>query len=89
MSDTATKLLTEALTLSPDERVQLAHQILDSIDGEKYPIFDDPEFQAELNERLEAVSKDSAELISWDVARVNLHAELQRRRLSRQNEGGK
>jgi putative addiction module component (TIGR02574 family) len=83
MSDTATKLLTEALTLSPDERVQLARLILDSIDGEKYPILDDPEFQAELNERLETVSKGTADLISWEVARENLHAELERRQALR------
>jgi putative addiction module component (TIGR02574 family) len=89
MSDIATKILSEALTLSPDERVQLAQQILESVDSEEFPILNDPEFQAVLNSRLEDVSNGTAELIPWEVARENIQSELQKRRMMRQNEGGK
>jgi putative addiction module component (TIGR02574 family) len=85
MSETATKLLTEALGLSPDERFQLVQQLLDSLEGDELlPV--DPTFQAELNERLEQVSKGTAKLIPWEEARENLLDELQRRRAARDAE---
>ena len=54
MSEIATRLLSEAIGLSHDERFQVAQQLLDSLDG-AFPVLDDPEFQAELQRRLDAV----------------------------------
>lgn len=86
MSESATKLLIEAMALAPDERFQLAHELLESVDGYE-DVTDDPEFQAELTRRLEAISNGTAELIPWEQARENIRAELERFRLAREQEG--
>jgi putative addiction module component (TIGR02574 family) len=65
MSEIATKLLSEALGLSPDERFQVAQQLLDSLDGD-FPVLDEPEFQAELQRRLDAVADGTAELVDGE-----------------------
>lgn len=78
MSENAAKLLEAAMHLSPDERVQLAQSILDSVDADD--LMDDPEFRAELQRRLDSVANGTAELIPWEQARDEMRAELARRR---------
>ena len=84
MSGEADALLQQALNLSPDERYELAQQLLDSLDDDLLP--DDPAFHAELNRRLDSIADGTAELLPWDVARENIRAELERRRAARQSE---
>jgi putative addiction module component (TIGR02574 family) len=81
MSETAAKLLEEAMHLPPDERVQLAHSILDSVDADD--LMDDPEFRAELQRRLDSVADGTATLVPWEQARDEMRAELARRRAAR------
>ena len=85
MSGEADALLQRALNLPPDERYQLAQQLLDSLEGEDL-LPDDPEFRAELDRRLKSVEDGTAEFIPWEEAREQIRAELERRRAAR--EGG-
>jgi putative addiction module component (TIGR02574 family) len=78
MSEAATKLLTEVFGLSPDEQFQLAQQILDRLDGD-FPVLDDPEFQAELERRLESVARGTAELIDGGQVFRDARERLRRR----------
>lgn len=82
MSDTATSLLQQALTLNPDERYELARQLLDSLDADD-PLPDDPTWRAELDRRVRSLSDGTADLKSWEEAKVEIDAELARRRAAR------
>lgn len=64
MSEAAAKLLEQVLELSPQERSDLVNHVLDSLDAE--PLSDDPEFQAELQRRLDSVATGTAELIDGE-----------------------
>jgi putative addiction module component (TIGR02574 family) len=88
MSETATKLLEQLLALPEDERLMIADRLWDSLGDEKQQeIIDeaanDPEFQAELERRLDSVANGTAELIPWEQAREEMRAELERRRAAR------
>jgi putative addiction module component (TIGR02574 family) len=78
MSEAAAKLLEEALHLPPDERVQLAETILDSVDADD--LMDDPEFRAELQRRLDSVADGTAVLLEPEdvFARVREHLRQKR-----------
>jgi putative addiction module component (TIGR02574 family) len=86
MSETAAKLLEEALNLAPDDRVRLAESILDSVDADD--LMDDPVFRAELQRRLDSVADGTAQLVPWEQARDEMRAELARRRAARASGGG-
>jgi putative addiction module component (TIGR02574 family) len=88
VSETATKLLEQLLALPEDERLLVADRLWDSLgDEKKQEIMDettcDPEFQAELQRRLDSVADGTAELIPWEQAREQIQAELERRRAAR------
>ncbi len=88
MSETASKLLEQLLTLPEAERLMIADQLWDSLgDEKKQEIMDettsDPEFQAELQRRLDSVADGTADLIPWEEARERMRAELERRRAAR------
>ena len=83
MSETATKLLAELPGLSTDERVQLAQELLHSLDEDLLP--DDAAFHAELDARLKAVANCTFKLLRWEEARLNLRAELVWGRVVRQS----
>ena len=81
MSDEAAKLLELALALPDEQREELGQKLIDSIEDDGLP--DDPVWRAELNRRLQSVANGTAELIPWEVAREEMHAELERRRAAR------
>ena len=82
MSDAATTLLQQAPNLNPNERYELAQQLLDSIE-EDDGLPDDPEWRAELERCMQSVADGTAELIPWETARENIRAELARRAADR------
>lgn len=81
MSETATKLLVQLLALPEADRAAIADQLNESL-GEVGDDLD-PEFEAELNRRLEAVENGTAEIVPWEQAREAMQAELERRRAAR------
>jgi putative addiction module component (TIGR02574 family) len=90
MSETATKLLEQLLQLPQADRLLIADRLWESLgDSEKQAVIDesldDPEFQAELQRRLESVANGTAEMIPWEQAREEMRAELERRRAAREN----
>jgi putative addiction module component (TIGR02574 family) len=94
MSETATKLLEQLLTLPEADRLMIADQLWESLGEEKQQeLIDeatsDPEYQAELERRLESVENGSAKLVSWEEARADIQAELERRRAARKQENPK
>jgi putative addiction module component (TIGR02574 family) len=72
MSDRARKLLQDALTLSEDERLDLAEQLMSSL-----PV--DPEWMAELERRARRALADPGGGEAWDVVERRLAARLANR----------
>ena len=83
MSDAATALLQQALTLTEDDRRWLADQLDATLGPAESQLPDDPAFRAELNRRLQSIADGTAVLIPWEVARENIRVELERRRAAR------
>lgn len=91
MSETATTLLDQLMQLSEADRLMVADRLWESL-GEAAQqeaideTTDDPEFQAELERRIDSVANGTAELIPWEQARVTIREELERRRAARNQE---
>lgn len=91
MSETATTLLDQLMQLSEADRLMIADRLWESL-GEVAQqevideTTDDPEFQAELERRIDSVADGTAELIPWEQARVTIREELERRRAARNQE---
>jgi putative addiction module component (TIGR02574 family) len=88
MSETVTTLLDQLLKLSEADRALIADRLWESLSDEKQEeLMDettsDPEFQAELQRRLDSIADGTAELIPWEQARVTIREELERRRAAR------
>jgi len=81
MSETATKLLEQLLTLPEADRAAIADRLNESLDELGDDL--DPAFEAELNRRLESVANGTAEVVPWEQARDEMQAELARRRAAR------
>jgi putative addiction module component (TIGR02574 family) len=79
MSEAATKLLEQLLRLPEGERRQIADRLRESCGDEGSPA-DDPEFQAELQRRLDSVAGGTAELIDGEQVFREARERLQRRR---------
>ena len=86
MSGEAHALLQQALNLPPEERYEFARRLLDSLGDDLLP--NDPEYQTELQRRLDSVADGTAELIPWEQARAEIEAELERRRAARRQGNG-
>ena len=87
MSGEARTLLQQALNLPPDERYQLAQQLLDSLDDAAMS----PEEQAhweEIARRSDEAHAHPERLIPWEQAKAEIEAELDRRREVRRQGGG-
>jgi putative addiction module component (TIGR02574 family) len=68
MSERTATLLAEALKLSEEERVELADQLYDSLDGppSDYDGMTEEEFKAELDRRHEEFLRDPSVGIPWE-----------------------
>lgn len=69
------KLRSEALALPAEQRAELAHALLESLNGE-----DDADAEAtwldELDRRVQSVADGTARLVDWDDARQRIAARL-------------
>lgn len=72
MTDLARKLLQDALTLSEDERLDLAEQLMSSLPA-------DPEWMAELERRARRALADPGGGEAWDVVERRLAARVANR----------
>jgi len=71
----ANKVLTEALALSPEERLDLAAELLASVDGPADPDWE-PAWQAELDRRAAASDASSAPPAEWSEVRARVLGKL-------------
>lgn len=85
MSDAVHKILAEAQDLSPEERLQVAEQLLESLDREDP---DDAEPREKVEKRLIQIEDGTAVLIPWKEAIENITLELERRKAARERGQG-
>jgi putative addiction module component (TIGR02574 family) len=79
---TAERLLSEILALPVEERVKVAHRLLESL--EELPDDDvDAAWIAELEKRARDVESGAVKPVSWETARGNIVDELRERRAAR------
>ena len=80
MSEAATSLLQQALNLNPDERYEMAQQLLDSLDDADDLLPDDPAWRAELDRRLEEVEKHPERLLDGKTVMAEIRERQQRKK---------
>ena len=80
MTDAANTLLQQALSLSPEDRIEVAEQLYQSLGDEFLP--DDSEFDAELNRRVKEVEKHPERLLDGPQVMAELQARLRERNRS-------
>jgi putative addiction module component (TIGR02574 family) len=66
------RVLEEALTLEPDERARLAHQLIESL--EKADADADSLWRHEIRRRIDEIEQGTVELEEWDDVRAQLRA---------------
>ena len=71
MTDSARRLLTDALQLPEAERAELAASLIDSLDESADPDVDSA-WDAEVKHRLEEIHRGDVTLLSFDEARDRL-----------------
>jgi putative addiction module component (TIGR02574 family) len=71
MSAQATKILEKAMKLTPAERADLAACLLASLNDKALAKLD-PAWEAEIEERLQAIDSGKAKLIPWQEARKRI-----------------
>jgi putative addiction module component (TIGR02574 family) len=69
------KILTEALALTPDERMELAAELLASVDGPADPDWEQA-WQVELDRRATAADASSAPAAEWSEVRARVLSKL-------------
>jgi putative addiction module component (TIGR02574 family) len=78
MSPHLQKLLDEARKLSPNDRVELAHELFESVDDEELdddqitPPAEDAEWAAELQRRIAEMESGAVKGIPWEEVRLKL-----------------
>jgi putative addiction module component (TIGR02574 family) len=75
MATPASRLLEEALALTPEQRLDLAAELLASVDGEP-PATWEAAWRAELDDRVREVETGLARPVPWAEARARLRARL-------------
>jgi putative addiction module component (TIGR02574 family) len=85
MSETATTLLEQLLKLSEADRLMIADRLWESLGDAKQEELldeatDDPEFQAELQRRLDSVADGTAELMEPGEVFAKVREHLRRKR---------
>jgi len=74
---TASALVAQALRLSESERVRVAAELLESIEGPRDDVSDD-EWLAEVNRRADSVRRGEDASEPWALVRDELFAELKK-----------
>lgn len=75
MATPARKVLEEALALTPEQRLDLAAELLASVDGEP-PETWEAAWRAELDDRMKEVETGAVRPVPWAEARARLRARL-------------
>jgi putative addiction module component (TIGR02574 family) len=75
MATPASRLLEEALTLTAEERLDLAADLLASVDGEPAETWE-AAWRGELDDRMREVETGTARPVPWVEARARLRARL-------------
>jgi putative addiction module component (TIGR02574 family) len=75
MAVPASKVLEDALALTPEQRLDLAAELLASVDGEP-PATWEAAWRAELDERMREVEMGTVRPVPWAEARARLRARL-------------
>lgn len=78
MTNTARKLLDDALTLPKEDRAHIATELLASLDGPPDADWDEA-WLAELDRRVEAAKRNGETGADWSEVRAELLAELRTR----------
>ena len=72
------KVLAEALELPPEDRLAIAGDLLDSVEGQENAEWD-AAWLAEIDRRAAEAERGGVELEDWDVVRARLRDELRAR----------
>ena len=72
MSTDAENLYQAALKLSGDERYHLAFRLLESIEGERDPDYEES-WSKEIARRIEEVENGTVKTVSWDEVKKMIH----------------
>jgi len=75
MSTDAESLYQAALNLPEDERFHLASRLMESVEGERDPDYEEA-WGAEIARRIEEVENGTAEMIPWEEVRAKLREGL-------------
>ncbi len=75
MTKAATKLLSEALALTPEERMELAAELLASVDGPADPDWEQA-WQAELDRRTASSEASTTPPAEWSEVRARVLGKL-------------
>ncbi|GMV12826.1 MAG: hypothetical protein AMXMBFR56_10500 [Polyangiaceae bacterium] len=75
---TANELLERALQLPADERLALATELLDSVEGREDPAWA-AAWAAELDRRVKALDNGTAKSIPWEQVKADIEARLRAR----------
>lgn len=75
MTTDAESLYQEALKLPEDERFLLANRLLETVEGEREPGYEEA-WAAEISRRIEEVENGTAETLSWEEVRAKLREGL-------------
>ncbi len=77
MTNTAKKVLEEALALTDDERVELMSVLSDSFEPPATEL--SPEWKAELEDRIGQLERGEVEPVEWDQLEAKIRATLAQR----------
>jgi putative addiction module component (TIGR02574 family) len=73
----ADEILSHAMSLPADERLELATKLLDSVEGPEDPEWSGA-WMAELDRRMEIVERGDAKLEDWETVKSSLLKELRK-----------
>ena len=76
MTYEATELLKKALTLSVDERAELASSLLESLDGMEDPKAVEAAWDQEIARRIADLDSGKAQTIPWEEVRKSISSKL-------------
>ena len=75
MGSEARKILENAMALSPDERAELARELIASLDGEADPGAE-AAWTAEITRRAERVLSGESRGVPWETVKQDVRAEI-------------
>ena len=78
MGSEARKILESAMALSPDERAELARELIASLDGEADPGVE-AAWSAEITRRAERVLSGESQGVPWETVKQDVRAAISRK----------